>query len=127
MAAKIYLIVVSVLYLGLAIWCTVSPKVTSEKVGFELIGGSGKSEFMTVYGGLEFGLALVLLSTLWRSEMISWGVLACVLIHGSLVLFRSLSFIAFSEIGGMTYKLAIGEWVIFLLGLALLWLDRAKS
>lgn len=127
MAAKIYLIVVSALYLGLAIWCTVSPKVTSEKVGFELIGGSGKSEFMTVYGGLEFGLALVLLSTLWRSEMVSWGVLACVLIHGSLVLFRSLSFISFSEIGGMTYKLAIGEWVIFLLGLAVLWLDRAKG
>lgn len=126
MFAKSYLIVVGVMYLGLAIWCTVSPKVTSEKVGFELVGGSGKSEFMTVYGGLEFGIALVLLSSLWRSETVTWGVLACVLIHGSLVLFRSISFFLFAEIGGMTYKLAIGEWVIFLLGLTLLWWERAK-
>lgn len=124
MFAKIYLIAVALVYLGLAIWCSVSPSVTSQKVGFELKGGTGQSEFMTVYGGLEFGLALVFLAALFKPELVTYGVLASVLIHGSLVLFRSISFFAYSDIGSMTYKLAIGEWVIFLLGLAILFASR---
>ena len=41
MFAKIYSVAVALIYFGLAIWCTVSPEVTSEKVGFELKGGYG--------------------------------------------------------------------------------------
>lgn len=120
MIAKSYLIVVALLYLGLAIWCTVSPATTSEKVGFSLRGGSGQSEFVTVYGGLEFGLALILLASIFKPETVVYGVIACLLIHGSLVLFRTISFFRFSGIESMTYKLAIGEWVIVLVGLAVL-------
>ena len=125
--ARIYLVAVSVVYTALAIWCSVSPAVTSEKVGFELIGGSGQSEFMTVYGGLELGLALVLLFSVFKQETVSYGVLACVLVHGSLCLFRTISFFSFSDIGPMTYKLAIGEWVIFLLGAAILYFNRTSA
>jgi hypothetical protein len=125
--ARIYLIAVSVIYLALAIWCSVSPTVTSEKVGFELKGGSGQSEFMTVYGGLEFGLALVLLLPVFKQEAVNYGVLACLLVHGSLCLFRTISFFCFSDIGPMTYKLAIGEWVIFLLGAAIWYFNRQSA
>ncbi len=125
--ARIYLVAVSLVYAALSIWCSVSPEVTSEKVGFELKGGSGQSEFMTVYGGLEFGLALVLLLPVFRQETVSYGVLACVLIHGSLCLFRTISFFVFSDIGPMTYKLATGEWIIFLLGLLILCFQRESA
>ena len=124
MIAKTYIIAVALIYIGLSVWCTVSPDVTSRKVGFELKGGTGQSEFMTVYGGLEFGLALVLLGTLFKPELVTYGVLSSVLIHGSLVLFRSVSFFMYSNIGSMTYKLAIGEWVILLLGVAILLAGR---
>ena len=124
---RIYLIAVSATYMALAIWCSVSPAVTSEKVGFELKGGSGQSEFMTVYGGLEFGLALVLLLPVFRQETVSYGILACVLVHGSLCLFRTISFFSFNDIGPMTYKLAIGEWVIFLLGAAIWYFSRESA
>ena len=124
MFAKAYLIVVGLLYLILAIWCTVSPKVTSEKVGFELVNGTGKSEFMTVYGGLELGLALVLVASAIRPETVGWGVGACVLIHASLVVFRSISLFRFDEIGRMTYQLAAGEWAILIVGLIALWMQR---
>ncbi len=127
MVAKIYLIIVALLYISLAIWCTVAPRMTSEKVGFQLIGGSGQSEFLTVYGGLEIGVALVLLYfALFRPDTIRDGVLVCVLIHGSLVVFRSVSLFAFEGIGSFTYRLAIGEWAIFLLGLAI-WIFTKKS
>lgn len=121
MIAKIYLVVVSLTYIGLALWCSFQPNVTAEKVGFELISGSGQSEFLTVYGGLEFGLALVLLASLIKSDTVYYGVVACVLIHVSLVLFRSVGFFCFSELDPITYKLAIGEWVITLLGIAILY------
>ena len=126
MLAKIYLAIVALLYLGLALWCSFQPNVTSEKVGFQLIGGSGRSEFLAVYGGLEFGLALVLLASLFKSETVVYGLIACVLIHASLVLFRSIGFFCFSNFDSMTYKLAIGEWVIMLLGMAILF-TRSKN
>lgn len=53
MTAKLFLILVAILYFGLAIWCCIRPELTSEKVGFDLVNDSGRSEFMTVYGGLE--------------------------------------------------------------------------
>lgn len=120
MMSKIYLSIVAVLYLALAGWCTLQPEVTSSKVGFELTGGSGQSEFMTVYGGLEFGLAAVLFASMLRTNTVRFGVEACVLIHVSLVVFRTLSFFVFDQIDGFTYRLAIGEWVIALLGILIL-------
>ncbi|MCA8951121.1 MAG: hypothetical protein KDE27_16565 [Planctomycetes bacterium] len=54
----ISLAVVGVVYLALGIWCTIAPRSTAAGVGFELRGGAGMSEFVTVYGGLEVGLGL---------------------------------------------------------------------
>lgn len=127
MLAKTYLVVVAVLYVGLALWCSLQPETTSEKVGFQLTGGSGQSEFLTVYGGLEFGLALVLLASLAKPETVNYGLIACVLIHASLVVFRSIGFFCFSELAPITYKLAIGEWVITLLGMAILFTRSSNT
>ena len=123
MVAKIYLIAVAALYFILAFWCTISPDETSTKVGFELKGASGQSEFMTVYGGLEFGMALLLLLSVLREETVGYGVLACVIVHASLVVFRTMSFFRYSEIDAFTYKLAAGEWAIALIGAAILLLQ----
>ena len=127
MPSKIYLIVVAAMYIFLALWCTFQPEVTSTKVGFELKGGSGQSEFMTVYGGLEFGIAVVFLLTIWPVGNVYFGVLACTVIHASLVLFRSISFFQFKGIDSFTYQLAVGEWVVMLVGIALLTLQRAQD
>jgi len=117
MIAKVYLGLVGLLYAGLAIWCSVSPATTSDKVGFELKSGSGQSEFLTVYGGLELGMALIFLLPLIRSEYLGSSLMACVLIHVCLVLFRTISFYLYADLSSMTYKLAAGEWVILILGI----------
>ncbi len=127
MIAKTYLTLVSLLYFALATWCTLAPAETSEKIGFTLNGGSGKSEYMTVYGGLEFGLALVLIVFAWRPGMTGNGVLACVLIHAALVLFRTASLFMFSDIEPMTWKLAAGECAILLLGLATMYFGNQQT
>ena len=122
LVSKIYLVLVGLMYLGLALWCTFAPATTSQHVGFELKPGSGQSEFLTIYGGLEFGLALIFLLAAYKTDMVSFGVIACTLLHCSLVVFRSAGFMLFSDFAPITYKLAIGEWVIALLGIALTYL-----
>lgn len=112
--ARAYLAVVGMLYLALATWCSISPGTTAPKVGFALQPGSGQSEFLTVYGGLEFGLALIFLVPLLKPDVTPFTLLSCLLIHGSLVLFRTAGFAMYSGIASTTYKLAIGEWLLFL-------------
>ena len=125
--SKIFLTCCGLLYAGLAIWCSVSPAVTSDKVGFEIKPGSGQSEFLTVYGGLEMGMALIFLLPMFRSDYLFSSMLACCLIHACLVAFRSLSFILYTDISAMTYKLAAGEWVILIVSIICLWFLRAPS
>ena len=127
MIPKIYLSVVGLLYLALAIWCTIQPAITSAKVGFELKGGTGQSEFMTVYGGLEFGLALVLIASMFREQTLTFGVVSCVIIHASLVAFRTIAFFRFSDFDRFTYNLAVGEWIIMLIGIAILYFNARGS
>jgi len=127
MLTRLYLLAVGLLYLALAIWCAIDLETTSKSVGFHLVGGSGQSEFFTVYGGLEFGLALVLLWPLVQPQALHFGLVACTLIHGSLVLFRTIAFLLFENLERMTYQLAAGEWVIFVIGLTLCWQWRSTS
>jgi hypothetical protein len=117
MISRIYLALVGTMYLGLSAWCTISPQVTSQKVGFDIQPGSGQSEFLVIYGGLELGLALILLMPLVYHESLRFSLLSCILIHGCLVAFRTASFFMFTEFESMTYNLAIGEWTILLFGL----------
>ena len=112
------------MYVGLAIWCTLAPTVTSQKVGFDVKPGSGQSEYLVIYGGLELGMALVFLMPLLNSQYLDGSLLACVLIHACLVLFRTASFFVYSDFEKITYNLAIGEWVIFLVGCLCLFLKK---
>ena len=124
MITKTFLALVGIMYLGLAIWCTVSPVVTSEKLGFELKPGSGQSEFLVIYGGLELGMALIFLLPLLREDCVVGSLLACVIIHACLVAFRMYSLFAYSDISAMTYQLAIGEGVILFFSVVCLFLSR---
>jgi len=124
MLARIYLTVVGLMYVGLAAWCSIDPATTSTKVGFDRIGGSGQSEFLVIYGGLELGIAMVFLLPWINRDYTHAALLACLLIHGCLVAFRTVSLFLYSDISSMTYKLAIGEWVILVAGIACWWLSR---
>ena len=120
MKARIFLTIIGLMYIGLALWCSIDPQTTSAKIGLELIGGSGQSEFLTVYGGLEFGLGLMLLLPWLKNEWTEGALLSCLLIHGSLAAFRTLGYLSFENIEGLTHRLAIGEWVILILS-AIIW------
>jgi len=118
---------VGLIYLGLSLWCSFAPQHTSGVVGLDLRPGAGDVEFLTVYGGLEMGLATLLLMPLCWPDSLKSTLWACVLVHACIVLFRSIGFIAYGVVPGTMVRLAIGEWVILLGGLYCLYRVSRQS
>lgn len=111
---KIFLAIVGAAYLLLAAWCVARPQQTAGSVGFELKPGNGQSEYLVIYGGLQLALGLIFLAPLVREEYLPVALAACLLIHASLVAFRTVSFALYSGIPTTTYILAATEWLILL-------------
>lgn len=124
--ARLFLGIVGTLYILLALWCSLAPNTTSQTVGFTLKPGSGQSEFLTVYGGLELALGIVFLWPLYQQEVVRYALVVCIIMHGCLVLFRTIGFFLFEGIESTTYSLALGEWLIFLISLGVC-LTQQKS
>ena len=116
-----FLGIVGTAYLLLAIWCASMPDQTARSVGFELVSGSGQSEYFVVYGGLQLALGIAFLWPLRRKADTEGGLRLCCLIHSCLVVFRTVSLFQFSDIGPTTYTLAVVEWVILLSALFVSW------
>ncbi len=117
---RLFLAAVGVLYAALAAWCSVDPGGTSQSVGFEIQPGSGESEYLAVYGGLEAGLSLVFLVSACAKKLQYSGLLNCFLIHAGLVCFRTVGFFLYSGIAALTFQLAVGEWVLLIMSAILL-------
>ena len=118
---RVFLAIVGVAYIALAVWCSVAPGKTSQAVGFDLQPGSGQSEFLVVYGGLELALGILFLLPQLRNEQTLFSLQACLIVHAGLVVFRSIGFITFTGVGAKTYFLAAVEWTIFVTAFVLWW------
>lgn len=112
--SRFFLAFVGIAYIGLGIWCAVAPEKTSKAVGFALQPGQGESEFLTVYGGLEVALGLLFLWPLYKREEVTFPLCACLVVHGCLVVFRTIGFFVYTGFETTTYGLAGLEWAIFL-------------
>lgn len=109
------LVLTGLLYVGLGSYCGLFPDAAARSVHLEPLGAGGRSEFLTVYGGLEIGLGLTFLYFSWHRIRILNGLMACFLIHAGIVLFRGISLIQNSAVWSETRSLVIGEWVILIL------------
>lgn len=112
---KVVLALIGSMYVGLAAWCSVQPERTSGTVGFDLRPGAGQSEFLTIYGGLELALGLAFLAPLVREEFLPYSLFLCLVVHASLVAFRTAGFVLFTDIPRTTYYFAAAEWVLLLI------------
>ena len=54
----LYLWINALLYLLLALWCTILPDRTSQAIGFLELSNSGRS-IRRIYGGMQFGFAFL--------------------------------------------------------------------
>lgn len=124
--AKYLLALIGLLYLVLTIWCTTKQELTSGKVGLIRQPGQGESEYLTIYGGVQLALALLFFMPVVRPEMTLSMLLTCTVVHGCLVLFRTIAFVQYSDFPRMTYQLAAGEWIILIVSAALLLMETRR-
>lgn len=111
---KIYLLVASAIYAGLAVWCTLAPEKTARGVGLSFLEPAGRVEFLTVYGGLEAGMALFFALCAFNPSLARAGLLFGLVSFGALATWRLVSLLLISETGTTPFYLLSVEGLMFL-------------
>ena len=99
-------------YAGLALWCTLSPVSTSQALGYLSLSPGGQSEYATIYGGLQWGLALLFALFAMKPELRRTGVLAAILLYAPIVLYRQVSLAQNAPVETLTYVVAVLEVIL---------------
>ena len=123
----IYLSVQVALYAGLAAWCTMDPGGTSRAIGFRLTNSSAKSEYITVYGGLELGMAVFFLLAALNPAWHRVGVVFALCLYGALASFRLGTLLLVPGVGALP-KIMFGvEATMTVLAALLLFAGRSAT
>ncbi|MFI4860510.1 MAG: DUF4345 family protein [Phycisphaerales bacterium JB063] len=120
MIAQLFLAFNGVLYIALAAWCTLAPNQTAAAIGFGINNSSAKSEYLTVYGGLELGMGLFFLLAAWRTGMVEAGLWFAALSYAALAVYRIITVVTMNDLSAFIYTVAIVEPAMALLSIALL-------
>ena len=123
MATTIYLWINAVAYAGFSAWCTLFPQQTATGIGFTFASPSAKSEYITVYGGLEAGLAVFFLLGALRPELRPAVLLFSVCLYTGLVVFRCGTILMIGDLSKLIYALFALEALLGACAWAL-WLSR---
>lgn len=123
--ANAYLWFNALLYMGLGIWCSIDPDRAAQAVGFTGLTPSGQTEFLAVYGGMEFGIGLAF-AYFSVSRQPRNGLVLGVAFYAPIVLWRAWAISLHGPLEPPTWVLAGMEWGLFLLGLVLL-LQRGQE
>ena len=118
--AAIYLYFNAAIYAVFALWCALRPDATAANVGFTALSNGGKSEYLAVYGGLQWGLALIFLILAARPDLQRLGLLLSIALYAPIVLHRAIGLVRYAPGGAMTGALAAFE-VLLLLAAVALW------
>ena len=118
-----YLWLNAILYAVFALMCTFNPRGTSKAIGYALPGGSGMSEYLTVYGGLQVGLAVFFGWLAMRPDMHRAGLVLALALYVPIVVFRWASVAKSWPVERMT--LAVGALEAGLLLFAILLFVRS--
>lgn len=123
---KIYLGFNAALYLVFALWCTFWASKTAAAQGFLALDGAGRAEYLTVYGGLQFGLALFFALLAWTPRWHEVGLLFALCIYLPIVLWRIAGLVAHWPVGSTTLAVA-GLEAFMLLWAGWIWISQRGS
>lgn len=118
---KLFLIVNGVLYIGLALWCTILPTQTSQAIGFGLPNNSAKSEYIVVYGGLELAMGAFFLLCAFRGSMTEAGLWFALLTYSCLMIYRWSTIFALKDLSSFIYTMVAVETTMTALSAWLVW------
>lgn len=124
--AVAYLMVNAVMYIGLGAWCTLLPDKTSAAIGFGLASPSGRSEYLTVYGGLEIGLGVFFLIAALDPPLRPAAILLALVTYGCLAVFRLGTLLTLDGVGRFPVAMFAIELPMALIA-AYLWFGSRTS
>lgn len=123
----LYLWVNALFYVVFAALCALRPAATSKSIGFLSLNQGGLTEYLTVYGGMEFGLGLMFAWMALRPELHRVGLVVALLIYGPIVLFRWINVIRLWPVPTITLATGALEATLFLVALVLWWISRQAA
>jgi hypothetical protein len=121
---QIYLIANAIAYIGFSLWCLFKSTTTAESLGLSFLNNSGKTEYLSVYTGLELGFGIFLALTAYFPKLQLAGLLFCVCIYGGLMIIRPAAALYYGNVSKITYfvgavEYAFGIWGIIILAMKL--------
>lgn len=122
---RIYLYFNAAIYLLFAAWCTVAPLETAQQVGYAALSRSGVSEYLVVYGGIEFGLGILFLISARRGED-AFGLRLALALYLPIVVYRWTTLALQWPVATTTLAIGALETCLLLAALAL-WAQRRKE
>ena len=117
--STVYLWFNALAYAVFALWCTLRPASTSQALGYLSLSPSGQSEYATVYGGLQWGLALLFALFAMKPELRRTGVLAAILLYAPIVLYRQFSLAQNAPVETLTYAVAVLEVILLIAAISI--------
>ncbi|MEP6900024.1 MAG: DUF4345 domain-containing protein, partial [Rhodanobacter sp.] len=115
----LYLWANALLYAIFAALCSLRLSVTSRSMGFLSLDRGGQSEYLTVYGGLQLGLALVFAWMAWRPELQRTGLAVALLVYAPIVAFRLIGWLRLWPVQRVTLATGMLEAALLLIALLL--------
>lgn len=103
--AALYLWINAALYVVIAVICLLRPTATAAQVGFGALTRGGLSEFITVYGGMELGLAAFFAVCAWHGDWQKIGVVLAICIYVPIAACRVITL--------MTTDASHANWMLF--------------
>lgn len=122
---SIYLYLNAAIYLVFSIWCSVAASGTSQALGFISLNPSGRAEYLTVYGGLQLGLAIIFGWTAWSGEL-RFGLVVALALYAPIVLWRIAGVSMNWPVANGTLYVAVLELTMLMAAIAL-WLTSYRS
>lgn len=125
--AALYLYANAALYAVFALWCALRLDSTAANLGYSALSNSGRSEYFTVYGGLQWGLALIFLYTALKPELHRPGIAIAIALYAPIVLHRLISLARFGPVESLTKMVAGLEVAMLLAALAIWFLAKPRA
>ena len=110
---EIYLWANAVIYVLFALWCTFKKDQTAKASGYLNLNASGWSEYLVIYGGLQFGLAFYFAYLAFHETLHQTGIIFAMLLYVPIVIYRVITIYHYRPVKRTT--LAIGLMEILLL------------
>jgi hypothetical protein len=114
-----YLYLNSVLYALFALWCTLQWKGTAANLGYLSLDNSGRSEYLVIYGGLQWGLAGCFLFFATDPQLLAAGLRFALAIYIPIVAYRLITIWRFRPVRKITTMVGVLEAVLLALGIGL--------